>query len=200
MSAFLFKKRIAFCIVITALALVGCMPGNECMPGAAKCDGNVAYNCKRGLSDTDQPDYWVPNTCGTTSCQVDSQGAFCAPASTQDPFCTPVQAGSLNLCSSNKLVTCRNGFRMAETDCGTKFCIPSLPVASGSYPGLCALAADVDSNCVSRCPFTPGSQYACQICVTNAVVNCLQDFRTAQQDCGTATCIETDPGFFAGCR
>jgi hypothetical protein len=92
-------------------------------------------------------------------------------------------------CNSNILVRCISGFRISDTDCGSKFCITG-PV------GICALSALEDNDCKTRC--TDGY---CDLCVSGLKISCYQNYRDAQEVCPAGTtCVELQPDRYATCK
>ena len=64
---------------LLAYALSGCgLESDECQPAQFRCDGRVAMTCE--FSETGDGSYhrWTAHDCGTNSCQVNEQTAFCS--------------------------------------------------------------------------------------------------------------------------
>jgi hypothetical protein len=185
--------------------LAGCGPRDECLDYQTKCEGTKRYICDLP-SDSSKGRTWGVGDCAPGACRMLGGTATCTLAAAPDPLCvslTPVDGGapaaSNDACEGNKLVGCYGGYRLSETDCGSLACVPGVVAGDppSDYGGLCALSAEPDSDCVSRCPFDPVLDIVeGHICVGNVRVWCWLNYRRAEEDCGAAaicTDVSTPP-------
>lgn len=183
------------------LSSIGCsLPISECSSGAVKCEDSIAYSCQGDWERT----WHINDDCSSSFCNIAREGggserAFCTLSDEQDPICEPFSsAGTFRTqkCDSNTLVLCRGGYRITETDCGTKFCIPGQYYdGQQGLAGLCALSTEEDSLCVERC-----ADDRCEFCDGNTRVSCIRNYRAEEEDCGSdTTCVETIPNHSAHC-
>ena len=91
-------------------------PGNDCRVPEARCDGNTASNCTYREDVATSYQTWKTTSCGTGTCQIDNQGAFCALQSAPDPSC---DAADTPFCAGAVLTGCRSGYASSTYDCGS---------------------------------------------------------------------------------
>ena len=151
-------RRLSLCIVgslslLCALSLgsSGCSSPDECDLGAARCDGNTAWVC--GQVDDATRTIWIKIDCGSRTCVVLPNEAFCAISATPDPRCVEP---STPTCDGQVLVDCHVGFAARETTC-TEACI-----SLDDTGDFCQETGQVSSlycnnGGVSSCELTDGS-------------------------------------------
>lgn len=188
--------------VLTLVAVLAGCSDDECSRQESKCEDGKSYTC---LAPSDPGDHtrWQINDCGQKTCLMIGPVAWCVLSTSPDPLClsasTAVPPGiGIAVCEANKLVACFAGYRLDESDCGSRFCVPGLwsEPSSAKYPGFCALAEKPDSTCMNRCPYTPVDDASfCEACLGNTMLECRRNYRTEAEDCGdSATCTEIDNG------
>ena len=109
-------------------------PGNDCLVPQARCDGNVASNCTYREDVATSYQTWRTTSCGTGTCQVDDQGAFCALQSAPDPSC---DAANTPFCAGAVLTGCRAGYATSTYDCGS---------GASTAPNADSVGAPFDGN------------------------------------------------------
>jgi hypothetical protein len=136
MTSLLFRiRRTAMCTwvlcCLAASALLACDSGHdECNSYDARCDGNIAMNCRKSGDDLE----WDERDCGSATCDTyterspdggdDVTGAVCV-----DPTCHADLAFE-SFCEGTDLISCNHGERT-----GFGYC-----------PGLCPQPVSTHCN------------------------------------------------------
>jgi hypothetical protein len=119
---------------------------DECRPGEAKCEDNVALNCYQG---EDSPPRLVREDCGAMHCVSGPSAtapsltsAFCALDPTPDPKCQPTTV--VGYCkTSASAETCHDGYRVKEIPCeGPARCVGTGECGS-ARPGVACFDASL---------------------------------------------------------
>ncbi len=116
--------RVSLALLTAALAAGATLPGcalevDECVPGEAVCDGEVARVCVTGEHAARRGHLWSSRDCGDAACvAVESASgvreAFCALSSAVDPRCTEPEGAS---CDGAQLVACHAGRATSIATC-----------------------------------------------------------------------------------
>ena len=108
--------------IAVVVFLSGCGPSSECVDGEAKCDGNVASNCRMHSEDHDDVSIWWNSTCGKGNpyehdryCVVvelssGSQGAFCVHSPMTYDQCRSMNLGQPFCVDGKELFCSSNGY------------------------------------------------------------------------------------------
>lgn len=107
-------------IAALSLLIASCGPSSECIEGEAKCDGNVASNCRMHSEDHNDVSIWWNSECGKDSpyqndryCVLlelsnGSQGAFCTYSPMTYEQCNSMDSGQA-FCADGKELFCASG-------------------------------------------------------------------------------------------
>lgn len=170
-------------LVIASLCFCNCA-SHECGPFSAKCDGNISMTCLLPRSDRPGPDneyYWDRVDCGSTRhCKVvgtTHKTSICSLSDNPDPLCLSLDRQSF--CHQGKIVLCKYGYRVYETDCGPTRCIGPGPATTGAfdYEPFCALSGSQQMKCPKG--------LLQQICFENSVVYCKEGSPAKKRACET---------------
>lgn len=173
-------------LALFASALTGCVEGDDCKRGEARCDGSVAMNCEPIETGDGTFDKWSQQTCSANTCKLDPAGpAFCATSADPNPRCD----GTRNsFCDGSRLLACRGSYAFSEDhDCASAadgpFCVEIGAPSNGAF---CATESTRNPSCPNP-PITRDNS----TCDGNDFVYCEHGFVTSRRSCGDLTCFTT---------
>jgi hypothetical protein len=118
--------------LVSLVAIVGACDGDKCRPSENHCDGDTTWNCfsEQNCQECDSVYRWIRHECtGEYGTCVEITGgdwgeprAFCAASDEPEVACSGEFADG-SVCVGGVAVTCRDGYRTGDEDCGA--------------PGLC---------------------------------------------------------------
>lgn len=193
-------------VVLAALAasqLGGCQSGSDCHIPEARCDDNVALNCKIAVDVKGKSTIFQEDDCHAGTCQIDDQGAFCAAGHGPDPACN---GGNDPVCEGSVVTGCRNGYASSSYDCALnpragvgnsftplvnkgQFCVtsnePDALSGSNTRRAFCALEADPVAVCKDVPYRSPDPESECD---GDDLVACFYGYVLSRDTCGAGLC------------
>jgi len=166
--------------------------------GVQRCAGNRPIQCRSGYREHEYDD------CGARHC-VEAVAPDCAMSPDPDPACAarlepggPCERapGSCSFCDGSTLVSCRDGYRITEQDCGSlDLCHTfdeEVPGVAGWKSATCIKSTTVDAICSAARPAT-GARFAA--CNGTKLMLCVEDYLISTVECAPGSCVDTGPGW-----
>jgi len=194
-------------LVLASLAapqLTGCESAEDCQVHEARCEGHVALNCETAVDVKGKSRVFRETDCGTGTCQIDDQGAFCAVDPTPSPACN---GASESVCNGSTVTNCRSGYASSTYDCTTKaragvaFGSPTIPASAGTF---CVTSTQLSSTIGLKsqrafCAIDAEPALACQgapddssapvfECDGDDRVACFDGYILERTNCGSGRC------------
>jgi len=188
---------------LAASLLGGCQSGSDCHIPEARCDDNVALNCKIAVDVKGKSTIFQEDDCHAGTCQIDDQGAFCAAGHGPDPACN---GGSDPVCEGSVVTGCRNGYASSSYDCALnpragvgnsftplvnkgQFCVtsnePDALSGRNTRRAFCALEADPVAVCKDVPYRSPDPESECD---GDDLVACFYGYVLSRDSCGAGLC------------
>ncbi|HET9933343.1 MAG TPA: hypothetical protein VFQ35_21715 [Polyangiaceae bacterium] len=202
-----------FALLAVALGAAATLPGcaldvDECLPGEAVCDGDVARVCVTGEYGGRRGHLWSSRDCGDAACvAVDGPSgvreAFCALSSDVDARCTEPEGAS---CDGEQLIACHVGRATSVTRCARgcvslddlpDYCREDPPEHARCVtgqgcelagPAFTATAASAPGANCSAAPFGPAADPTMHV----YAYRCEDGLLTARQRCASVCLSEAD--------